>query len=143
MNDRPVLDQINLVVGNMTAMLDFYRHLGLDIDEPPAPWDEHHRTAQSPEGIDFELDSSSFAPQWNRGWPGGQTGAVLGFRVRDRATVDQIYARLVGAGHAGQQPPYDAFWGARYALVTDPDGNSVGIMSGIDAARRTNPPSPT
>ena len=38
------------------------------------------------------------------------------------------------------QPPFDAFWGARYAIVADPDGNDVGLMSPIDESRRTWPP---
>jgi hypothetical protein len=32
--------------------------------------------------------------------------------------------------------------GARYAIVTDPDGNSVGIMSPVDRERRSAPPTP-
>lgn len=43
-------------------------------------------------------------------------------------------------GHKGRQPPYDAFWGARYAIVADPDGNDVGLMSPLDEKRRTWPP---
>ena len=39
-----------------------------------------------------------------------------------------------------QQEPYDAFWGARYAVVSDPDGNGVGIMSPIDPAQRRDEP---
>jgi hypothetical protein len=35
---------------------------------------------------------------------------------------------------------FDAFWGARYAIVADPDGNDVGLMSPIDESRRTWPP---
>ncbi len=42
-----------------------------------------------------------------------------------------------------QQDPYDAFWGARYAVVSDPDGNGVGIMSPPDPAMRTAPPEPS
>jgi uncharacterized glyoxalase superfamily protein PhnB len=38
--------------------------------------------------------------------------------------------------------PYDAFWGARYAVVADPAGISVGIMSPADDAGRTAPPPP-
>ena len=34
----------------------------------------------------------------------------------------------------------DTFFGARYAIVADPDGRSVGIMSPIDPARRSAPP---
>ncbi len=31
------------------------------------------------------------------------------------------YAELTSAGYRGRQPPFDAFWGARYAIVADPD----------------------
>ncbi|WP_342782045.1 VOC family protein [Trebonia kvetii] len=44
-------------------------------------------------------------------------------------TTTPIYADLVATGYRGQQPPYDAFWGARYAVIEDPDGNAAGIMS--------------
>jgi uncharacterized glyoxalase superfamily protein PhnB len=57
--------------------------------------------------------------------------------------VDRIYAELTAAGHAGQQPPYDAFWGSRYAIVCDPDGNFVGLMSPPEQAhRKPSPPPP-
>jgi uncharacterized glyoxalase superfamily protein PhnB len=38
------------------------------------------------------------------------------------------------------QPPWDAFWGARYAIVEDPDGIAVGLMSPISPDRRSPPP---
>jgi Glyoxalase/Bleomycin resistance protein/Dioxygenase superfamily len=44
---------------------------------------------------------------------------------------------ITAAGYRGQQPPYDAFWGARYAVIEDPDGNAVGIMSPVDPDRRS------
>ncbi|MDA1073969.1 MAG: hypothetical protein O3A63_04305 [Proteobacteria bacterium] len=25
------------------------------------------------------------------------------------------------------KPPYDTFWGSRYAIINDPDGNNVGV----------------
>jgi uncharacterized glyoxalase superfamily protein PhnB len=42
-------------------------------------------------------------------------------------------------GYRGQQPLYDAFWGARYAVIEDPGGNAVWIMSPIDPDRRSQP----
>jgi catechol 2,3-dioxygenase-like lactoylglutathione lyase family enzyme len=141
-DERPVFNQVNLVVRDMEAMLAFYERLGVEIGPTFAPWDRHHRTIATPGELDFDLDSAEFATQWNRGWPPGQTGAVLGFRVASRDAVDAIYADLTGAGYTGQQPPYDAFFGARYALVADPDGNTVGLMSPIDRSRQTAPPEP-
>jgi catechol 2,3-dioxygenase-like lactoylglutathione lyase family enzyme len=143
MNDEPpVLDQVNLVVSDMAATVDFYRLLGLDVAAAEPPWDRHHRTASSPPGLDMDLDSSAFAAVWDQGWLAGRTGAVIGFRVSSRDAVDQLYERLTAAGHGAEQPPYDAFWGARYAIVADPDGNAVGIMSPADPDRRSAPTPP-
>lgn len=64
---------------------------------------------------------------------------MLNFRVGSRERVDEIFADLVGAGYRGQQQPCDAFWGPRYAVVEDPDGHAVGIMSPIDPNRRRDP----
>jgi hypothetical protein len=143
MAEGAVPNQINLVVGEMDPMIEFYRRLGANVAPAgPPPWDRHHRTLGTAGGIDFEFDSAEFATQWNRGWEPGRTGPVIGFRVANRARVDAVYADLTAAGHPGQQPPYDAFWGARYAIVGDPEGNAVGIMSPSDPARRTPPPEP-
>ena len=136
------LDQIDLVVGDMPAMVEFYRRLGLKVDEPEAPWGRHHRTAEVGAGLDLDFDSREFASTWNRGLPQGQGRVVIGFRLPDREAVDQTYLDLTQAGYVGQQEPYDAFWGTRYAVVEDPDGNSVGLMSPADPDRQTRPPSP-
>jgi uncharacterized glyoxalase superfamily protein PhnB len=65
---------------------------------------------------------------------------VVGFRLASREAVDATYADLTGAGYAGLQAPYDAFWGARYAIVEDPDGIAVGLMSSISPEFRSRPP---
>jgi catechol 2,3-dioxygenase-like lactoylglutathione lyase family enzyme len=134
MPDSPVFDQVNLVVSDMEASVAFYKLLGVDVPDTLPEWQGHHRNAAAGEGIDFDLDSTKFAPQWNQGYKGGTT-AVLGFRVATREAVDETYARLTGAGYRGQQEPWDAFFGARYAIVEDPDGNPIGIMSPRDPAR--------
>jgi catechol 2,3-dioxygenase-like lactoylglutathione lyase family enzyme len=134
--DPPILDQVNLVVSDMEATVAFYRRLGLTIPDTDAAFQAHHRSAQVPGGVDLDFDSSEFARRWDKGW---KTGAgVIGFKVDSRERVDAIYSDLTGAGYRGQQEPYDAFWGARYAIVEDPDGNAVGIMSPVDPSRRSD-----
>lgn len=134
------LDQVNLVVQDMEAMAAFYGRLGLDLGAD-GKWASHHRSAKDAEGIDLDLDSEVFASRWNTGWAGG-SGIVLTFRTESRQDVDDLYAELSAAGSRAQQEPYDAFWGSRFAVVTDPDGNAVGIMSPPEAAHRTPPPEP-
>ncbi len=137
-DSRPVLNQINLVVTDMEATVAFYRRLGLEVPDTLPQWQASHRSATMPDGIDLDFDSVEFARQWNAGLAlrPGTSSRVIGFRVPTREAVDAIYADLTGAGYAGQQPPYDAFWGSRYAIVEDPDGNAVGLMSPLDPNRR-------
>jgi uncharacterized glyoxalase superfamily protein PhnB len=141
-DDRPVLDQINLVVRDMDTMVAFYRRLGVEIAPTAPQWEAHHRNASTPGGLDFDIDSTTSAQIWNQGWTSDRTGVVIGFRLPTREAVDARYDDLVAAGAVGEQPPYDAFFGARYAVVRDPDDNSVGLMSPIDPTRRWSPPDP-
>jgi catechol 2,3-dioxygenase-like lactoylglutathione lyase family enzyme len=138
------LDQLNLVVRDVEGSRAFYSRLGLDFGEEHDPvWADHHVGAVHGDhsGIDVDLDSTTFAHKWDAGWPGG-TGVVIGFKVDSRQEVDQMVATLSADGVPVQQEPFDAFWGARYAVVSDPDGNGVGIMSPVDPAFRSEPPSP-
>ena len=136
------LDQINLVVSDVPASRAFYSRLGLDFgDEPDPVWDSQHVSARHGETspLDLDLDSVTFAAKWNQG-ASGRSGAIIGFKVDTRAEVDALVSALAADGVPVQQEPYDAFWGARYAVVSDPDGNGVGIMSPVDPSQRHEAP---
>ena len=136
-------DQVNLVVRDVEASRAFYARLGVEFGDQRDPvWSHHHVSAvPQPETTDLDLDSTSFVEHWDEGWPGGP-GVVLGFKVDTRQAVDDLVAALAAEGVTVQQPPWDAFWGSRYAVVTDPDGNAVGIMSPQDDGFRAPPPDP-
>jgi len=139
--ERPVIDQLNLVVGDMEASVAFYRLLGVEVAETPqdwADWAPHHRSAEA--GIDLDFDSVRFARRWDAGSDGARV--VIGFKLASRQAVDEMFEKLTTAGYAGRQEPWDAFWGARYAVVADPDGNAVGLMSPVDPERRSDRPDP-
>ena len=134
-----MLNQLNLVVRDMGRTVDFYRRLGLEV----AAQGDQHAAARLPNGVSLEFDSVEFVPSWDSGWSGESGGTtVLGFELDSREAVDRLYSELAAAGHRGHQPPYDAFWGARYAIVDDPDGNPIGLTSPIDEQRKTWPPQP-
>ena len=137
---RPAPNQYSLVVSDMEASVAFYRRLGLDIPDVDLRWQNHHRSARLTSAVQFDFDSAEFARYWDKGWSEGR--GVIGFKVESRERVDEIYSDLVQTGYRGQQPPYDAFWGARYAVVEDPDGNAVGLMSPEDPERRAQPDFP-
>jgi catechol 2,3-dioxygenase-like lactoylglutathione lyase family enzyme len=145
MGRKLVLDQINMVVRDMEAASAFYTRLGLDLSDRTPEWHKHHRSADMDDkGLDFDLDSVVFARQWNEGWSGRKNGAgcVVIFRTATREEVDEIHAELAGAGYKVQQPPYDAFWGSRFTVIEDPDGNAIGVMSPPPTGRGAAPDPP-
>lgn len=146
-SDRPKLDQINVVSGNPEASIAFYRRLGVEIREEhvwrTASGIHHVGPCGEAAALTLELDSVAFAPMWNRGWEGGEDlrgRVVVGFRLPSRAAVDATYADMTGAGYVGLQVPYDAFWGSRYAVIEDPGGVAVGLMSPRSREHRSAPP---
>jgi uncharacterized glyoxalase superfamily protein PhnB len=132
---------LNLVVGDMPASLDFYRRLGVAMPEGGDAAGAHVQL-KMPGGFSLELDTAESARLWHAAWrtDPASVGVVIGFSLQTRQAVDERYAELTSAGYLGRQPPFNAFWGARYAIVADPDGNDVGLMSPIDESRRTWPP---
>jgi len=143
------LDQVNLVCRDTEASIAFYRRLGVDIPDA-AVWrtatGAHHISAggrSSDQAIDFDLDSTTFAQCWNSGWKGLTDLAgrvVVGFSVDTRGAVDEVFRDMTRAGYRGLQEPVDAFWGARYAVIEDPDGIALGVMSPISPDRKSPPP---
>jgi uncharacterized glyoxalase superfamily protein PhnB len=125
---------IELVVADMTRSLAFYRLLGFDL--PAAADGESHVEAVLPGGLKIAWDTvdtiRSFDPAWST--PAGGHRIGLAFDCQDPADVDRLYAQLTETGHAGHLPPWNAFWGMRYAVVHDPDGNPVDLFASLPAA---------
>jgi catechol 2,3-dioxygenase-like lactoylglutathione lyase family enzyme len=127
MTPRP--DLIGLVVSDMKASLTFYRALGLDL---PAEADgQPHVEHALPGGLRLAWDSVDTIRSFDPGWspPTGSHRVALAFACDSPAEVDDTYNKLVAAGHEGHKAPWDAFWGQRYAIVHDPDGNAVDLFA--------------
>jgi catechol 2,3-dioxygenase-like lactoylglutathione lyase family enzyme len=118
---------IGLVVSDMSRSLAFYKLLGLEVPTD----DEPHAEAALPGGLrlmwDTEETVRSIDPSWTP--PSGGTRASLAFACDSPADVDATYAAVTEAGHGGHLEPWDAPWGQRYAVVHDPDGNSVDLFA--------------
>lgn len=120
---------VGLIVADMAASVAFYRRLGLDL--PAGAGGEPHVEVELGSvrlALDTEDTIRSFDPSWTRPAPGGHR-AALAFACESPAEVDAAWAELTGAGYEGHLPPWDAFWGQRYAVVHDPDGNAVDLFA--------------
>lgn len=140
---RLQFDQVNIVVPDVIGAVEFLGNLGVEVPEISDEWAEwaaHHvGFPAAPEGFDADLDSPAFASHWG-GLSGDFAGVVVNLRTEDRSAVDTTFDRALDLGAEGLRRPYDAFWGARYAVVRGPGPIAVGIMSLEDPEHRGEPP---
>ncbi|WBB76831.1 VOC family protein [Micromonospora sp. WMMD1128] len=122
-------DLVGTVVTDMARTLDFYRRMGLPV--PAGAETEPHVEITLPNGVRLAWDTVETIRSFHPGFtpPTGSPRMSLAFRCADPAEVDRRYAELTAAGHHGELPPWDAFWGQRYAVLHDPDGNGVDLFA--------------
>ena len=122
----PQLDAIGIVSADLKATVRFYRLVGLEIPDTI----EEHIDVLTPTGVRIMFDAleliKKLDPEWVK--PVGHPIA-LAFRCINAKEVDEVYGRITAAGFRGKAPPFDAFWGQRYATVLDPDGNAVDLFA--------------
>jgi uncharacterized glyoxalase superfamily protein PhnB len=123
------MNAIGIAVADLRRSLGFYRLLGFDL---PDATDDDHVEATMANGTRLMFDTEdvirSFMPDWARS-NGNQVS--LAFECASPADVDEVYARVVGAGFESEKEPWDAFWGQRYALLIDPDGVRVNLYAAL------------
>ncbi len=129
------LYMLGLVVQDMGKSLEFYRRLGLAI--PAGSEGQTHVEVKMGSGLTFFLDSRP--TRWDPGFvrrdaPGQEEAAgnyrsILEFYLKTRDAVDAKYSELTGFGYQSYRAPYETSFGMYFALIIDPDGNTI-LLSG-------------
>lgn len=124
----PRFDLIGLAVADMAASLAFYRRLGIEL---PAGADaQPHTEAVLPGGLRIAWDTVATIRSFDPGWtPATGARVSLAFDCCTPEGVDTLWTELTEAGYEGHLKPWDAFWGQRYAVLHDPDGNTVDLFA--------------
>lgn len=122
------LAAISIVTNDMAAAVAFYEACGLRLSGG-GPAEPHSEFAGA--GIKVMLDTREVIEQIDPEWrpPAGGHAMALAFDCGSPAQVDATFERLVAAGAKPVKQPWDAFWGQRYAMIQDPDGNQVDLFA--------------
>lgn len=135
------LSMLGVIVRDMPAAVTFYRRLGLDI--PEGSESSTHVEIKMGGGMTFFLDARP--TRWDPGYgsyseeqptaSGDRYPMILEFYLHAQATLEAKYAELTAYGYAGFREPYRTAFGMCFAMVKDPDGNT--ILLSADAAPTT------
>ena len=126
------LDAVGLIVADLKVSVPFYRALGVPF--PPGAEDSEHGHAEAELGGGFRLmldsqeEIAKFDPSW-RAPQGGDPRSAIAIHAGSPPEVDELYAAALAAGARSRREPWDAFWGQRYAQLSDPDGNSIDLYA--------------
>src|SRR5258707_1685407 len=129
------LYMIGLIVQDMRKSLEFYRQLGLAI--PAGSEEQTHVEVKMGSGLTFFLDSRP--SRWDPGFVFGDdpgrveasdsSHSILEFYLKTRDAVEAKYTELTRFGYQSRRAPYETSFGMYFALVNDPDGNTI-LLSG-------------
>ncbi len=118
------LYMVGVIVEDMARAAEFYRRLGVDVPDG-AEGEGHVEIKMS--GLTFFLSTKRANARWDpaRSDASGGYRIVLEFYLEDRAALDAKYEELTGYGYASHCAPYDVTPELRFAMVDDPDGNTI------------------
>lgn len=126
------LAQVNLIVTDVERAKAFWALLGWE----STPRHPNAALFTFPNGMSLVVHEPVFARRWDPAFAGQSAGStVVDLNMASREAVDDTHARVVAAGHRSSVAPWDTFFGARYAIVCDPDGNRIGLKSPLDPSR--------
>jgi hypothetical protein len=122
---------VGVIVEDMGRAAEFYRRLGVDV--PEGVESEGHVEVKM-SGLTFFLSTKEANARWDpaRTEASGGYRTVLEFYLESHAALDAKYEELTGYGYAGHVAPYDVTPTTRFAMVDDPDGNSVLLSAFAD-----------
>ena len=118
------LYMVGVIVEDMGRAVEFYRRLGVDIPEG-SEGKGHVEVKMS--GLTFFLTTKTI----NARWDPARTEASGGYRMiqeyylETREAVDAKYTEMVGYGYEGHVAPYQTTFNAYFAMINDPDGNTI------------------
>ena len=135
------LYMIGLITQDMGKSLEFYRRLGLDI--PAGSEEKTHVEVKMGSGLTFFLDSKP--ARWDPGFVrqkgpaqtevAGSYRVVLEFYLKSRAALDARYNELTAFGYHSHRAPYETPFGMYFALINDPDGNTILLSADLEESK--------
>ena len=126
-------DMVGVVVKDLNRAMAFYRLLGLAFKDVAA--DEDFVEVTTANGYRISLNKQSMVEALHGKFVAPARDASqrmeLAFKCGSPKEVDATVEVLQRAGHEVVKPPWDAFWGQRYAVVADPDGTHVSLFAAL------------
>lgn len=127
---------VGVIVEDMPRAVEFYRRLGVDV--PEGAETKGHVEVKMGQ-MTFFLTTQRVAGRWDTARTNDASGdyrMILEFYLKEKAVVDAKYNEMLGYGYKGRVAPYDTPFNTYFALLDDPDGNTI-LLSAFEETPAT------
>lgn len=128
------LYMVGVIVEDIAKSVEFYRRLGVDVPEGS---EEKAFVSIKMGELTFFLSNKPITARWDPARAAladavGGYKILLEFYLKTREEVEQKYAEMIGYGYASHAAPYITPFNNYFALINDPDGNTILLSGEVD-----------
>lgn len=126
------LYMVGVIVDDMPRAVEFYRRLGVAIPEG-SETQKHVEVKMGP--LTFFLHNKRLNGVWDpaRTDASGGYRVVLEFYLETRQAVQAKYEEMIAFGYEGHMPPNETPIKTYFAMINDPDGNSILLSADLNS----------
>ncbi|WP_314061719.1 VOC family protein [uncultured Vagococcus sp.] len=123
------LDMVGIVVSDMAKAIEFYEVLGFKVIGDP----KQAYVELTNQGVRISLNTRDMIAGIYGFVPESQGDKIeLAFLCETPAEVNEVTAAIKLAGYEVFKEPWDAFWGQRYVIIKDLDGNLLSLFANLE-----------
>jgi hypothetical protein len=128
------LYMVGVIVEDMSRAVEFYRRLGVAVPEG-AEGRDHVEVAMGK--LTFFLSTQQANARWDPAKTPASGGyrIVLEFMLDSREALDAKFEELRRFGYEEHCAPYDVTPELRFAMIDDPDGNTILLSAFAEGAQ--------
>lgn len=123
------LDMVGIITKDMPGAIEFYETLGFQT----VAMESSDYVELQHEGVRISLNTAKMVASIYGYEPKTVGDTVeLAFLCESVEDVDHTYFKMIDAGYESFRKPWDTFWGQRYAIIKDIDGNLLSLFADLN-----------
>jgi len=124
------LNMVGIIVNDIYKSAEFYRRLGVAI---PELGENQHNVTVKMDDFTFFINTKQLNKRWDPARSDAEGGyrIILEFFLETKEAVDKKYQEMLDYGYQSHAEPYVTFFNMYFAMIIDPDNNTILLSSEI------------
>jgi uncharacterized glyoxalase superfamily protein PhnB len=122
------INAVGVVSSNLQSTIKFYSLLGFEFPEFKEE-EQHIEPITSPGSTRLMIDSKELIKDLINADPQPGNTSAFAIEFDSPQELDKTAEKIKEGGYKIVKEPWDAFWGQRYCVISDPDGFMIDLYA--------------